>query len=94
MAEESNGDWHTYVLDAETGTPNGIDLFGTKMQPRELICRFNNEVLYLSRIETRTLLHQSENGLSGETCYVNIYGFMSDCDYLSGSPGQEISFPM
>lgn len=77
MAEDSNGDWHTYVLDAETGTPNGIDLFGTKMQPRELICRFNNEVLYLSRIETRTLLHQSENGLSGEICYVNIYGFMS-----------------
>lgn len=94
MAEDSNGDWHTYVLDAETGTPNGIDLFGTKMQPRELICRFNNEVLYLSRIETRTLLHQSENGLSGEICYVNIYGFMSDSDYLSGLPGQEVSFPM
>ena len=94
MAEDSNGDWHTYVLDAETGTPNGIDLFGTKMQPRELICRFNNEVLYLSRIETRTLLHQSENGLSGEICYVNIYGFMSDSDYLSGLSGQEVSFPM
>ena len=94
MAEDRNGDWHTYVLDAETGTPNGIDLFGTKMQPRELICRFNNEVLYLSRIETRTLLHQSENGLSGETCYVNIYGFMSDRDYLSGAPGQEVAFPL
>ena len=94
MAEDSHGDGHTYVLDAETGTPNGIDLFGTKMQPQELICRFNNEVLYLSRIETRTLLHQSENGLSGETCYVNLYGFMSDFDYLSGAPGQEVAFPL
>ena len=94
MAEDSHGDWHTYVLDAESGIPNGIDLFGTKMQPRELICCFSNEVLYLSRIETRTLLHQGENGLSGEICYVNIYGFMSNSDYLSGSPGQEVSFPM
>ena len=94
MAEDSHGDWHTYVLDAETGTPSGIDLFGTKMQPRELICRFHNEVLYLSRIETRTLLRQSENGLSGEACYVNIYGFMSDSDYLSGAPGQEVAFPL
>lgn len=92
MAEDSHGDWHTYVLDAGTGIPNGIDLFGTKMQPRELICCFSNEVLYLSRIETRTLLHQGENGLSGEICYVNIYGFMSNSDYLSGSLGQEVFF--
>ena len=94
MTADDNDDWHTYILDAETGTPNGTDILGTKTQPRELIRCFGDEVLYLSRIETRTLRHQTENGLSGETCYVNIYGFMPAEEYLSGSAGQEVAFPM
>lgn len=78
------------LVDPETGALTEQKYTISKTNGRDVIATIQDQVVYYLRSEERKLENQTEYGLVGETCFMDVFGIASKEDFLQGNAGTEV----
>ena len=81
------------LLDSETGELTDKIYTITKTNAHQIVASFGDWIVHYIRSDERLLENQAEYGLSGETCYLDVFGIATKEEFLQDSGGMEVSVP-
>lgn len=82
------------LLNSETGDLTNEVYSLSKTNNYQIIATIQDQVVCYIRSDERMLANQAEYGLSGETCYIDVFAIASKEEFLQGNVGAEISVPV
>lgn len=91
--DNEDGSITNIILD-KTGHPTNARYTKTKMTPGHILTVSGDTVFLYDRTIKKNLKNQGDYGVADESCYIDIYSFISKDAYLRGDSSEEISTPI